>query len=461
MVKRRNLAMEEQHSVTPLVSRYLEAYGTNASKIDASSSPLIREPKSEALLYLKEYGIPTLQSEDYKHTDMVALLGKKWQFPFESEKRRDDEGLPYDRFDNLDALKVSMSSGSLPDKGTVQSVTRQMPNGCYVGSLCDFMLSDASEQQKKRVASVYGKHAYPDNDALVALNTLFVSDALLVFIPQGVHCERLLHLNELIDSSHMQMRNERLVIIVEKEASLELLLSVAEPNATDAETLSLSVVEVDLGPSATLSLYNCEETGLKHNRLASFFIRQRAYSQMGIHSVMLHNGATRNNIWSRFLGEHASLTLNGMAIVDEERLVDTFTRVEHTKPNCFTDERYKHVAMGHATASFTGRIFVSQGADKTEAYQQDRNLLLSPDARVYAKPHLEIYADDVKCSHGMTTGQLDEQALFYMQQRGIPLAVAEKILSMAFTEDIISRIPNETLREKLSEAVKSYYFRDE
>lgn len=207
MVKRRNLAMEEQHSVTPLVSRYLEAYETNASKIDASSSPLIREPKSEALLYLKEYGIPSLQSEDYKHTDMVALLDKKWQFPFESEKRRDDEGSAYDRFDNLDALKVSMSCGSLPDKDTVQSVIKQMPNGCYVGSLCDFMLSDAPEQQKKRVASVYGKHAYPDNDALVALNTLFVSDALLVFIPQGVHCERLLHLNELIDSSHMQMRN--------------------------------------------------------------------------------------------------------------------------------------------------------------------------------------------------------------------------------------------------------------
>ncbi len=448
--------MEGIRTLKPEVKYFIDTYLAHQKDLDCATCRLTSEAKAEALHYLEDYGFPSLHSEDYRHIDMVSLLGKQWNISSEGELKTETKN----RFATLDGYQIARINGHCPDDAQLESLCESLPSGCYVGSLNSFLSSDAPEKQKKRVADVYAKHAAPDNDAMVALNTLFAIDALLVFVPEGTCIDKILHLEHIIAANSLQMIVDRVVIVVEKNAQLEILLSDTNPSSWDNESLYLSVVEVDLGPSALATIYLSEETSKKHNKLASYFIRQQAYSKAAMHTVVLHNGVTRNNVWSRFLGEHASLTLNGMAIVDEERLIDTFTRVEHVKPHCYTNERYKHVALGRSTASFTGRIFVAQGAVKTEAYQQDRNLLLSPDAYIYAKPHLEIYADDVQCSHGMTTGQLDAEVLFYMQQRGIPLEVAEKILSMAFTEDIIAAIPNEPLRRLFSEAVASYYFRD-
>ena len=166
---------------------------------------------------------------------------------------------------------------------------------------------------------------------------------------------------------------------------------------------------------------------------------------------------TRNNYYINLKGEGAEAILAGMAIADKEQQVDTYSHITHAVPHCTSNELIKYVLNDRAIGAFSGRILVKEGADKTEAYQTNRNLCATREARMYSKPQLEIYADDVKCSHGMTTGQLDENALFYMQSRGIPLDEARMLLSVAFTSDVIEHVRVDALKDRLHKLVEKRF----
>lgn len=199
-----------------------------------------------------------------------------------------------------------------------------------------------------------------------------------------------------------------------------------------------------------MQYYEVEETTLKASRVASLFAEQQAMSRLLLDTITLHNGITRNNYDISLAGEGAEIELVGMGIADKTQKIDNYTRIRHIAPRCTSNELFKYILDEEATAIFKGSIIVENRADKSVARQTNKNISLSPSAHVYTEPQLEIYADDVKCGHGATVGQLDESALFYLRQRGIPEAEARMMLMLAFTGDIIEKVRLAPLKERLT-----------
>ena len=203
-----------------------------------------------------------------------------------------------------------------------------------------------------------------------------------------------------------------------------------------------------MGENARLHLYCLEETHLKSRRVSNLYIEQQANSSVTHNIITLHNGWTRNQLNLTFRGEGAECSCNGAVIADKKQFVDNNTLIDHQAGHCTSNELYKYVLGDQATGAFAGRVLVRPGAQKTDSQMTNRNLCSTKTARMYTQPMLEIYADDVKCSHGSTVGQLNDAALFYMRQRGISLEEARLLLEFAFIEEVIDKIDLEPLRDR-------------
>ena len=221
--------------------------------------------------------------------------------------------------------------------------------------------------------------------------------------------------------------------------------------------LTTQVVEVFAGSESRFELYDLEETHNSNLRVSELYINQEADSQAEIDYVTLHNGKTRNSVFSTFAGRGSNLSLNGIATVDKEQHVDNMTFVDHRLSDCTSTELFKYVLNDSATGAFAGKVLVRHGAQHTVSEQTNRNICLTRQARMFTQPQLEIYADDVKCSHGATVGQLDEKAMFYMRQRGIPEAEARMMLMQAFVGEVIGRVALEPLRDRLNRLVEKRF----
>ncbi|HZJ80544.1 MAG TPA: Fe-S cluster assembly protein SufD, partial [Dysgonamonadaceae bacterium] len=241
--------------------------------------------------------------------------------------------------------------------------------------------------------------------------------------------------------------NRRLLIIAEAGAKAKLL--VCDHALDDFHFVVTQVTEIFADESSVIDFYELEENSTKVTRLSSLFTAQQSKSNVIASNITLHNGYTRNNYRFRLLGEDAHATIGGLAIADKNQHVDNYAFLDHASPSCTSNELFKYVLQERSTGVFCGKILVEKDAQKTLAYQTNRNLLASADAKMYAKPQLEIYADDVKCSHGLTTGHLDDEALFYLQARGIPQEEAKMLLMVAFTKDVVELINIESLKERL------------
>lgn len=251
------------------------------------------------------------------------------------------------------------------------------------------------------------------------------------------------------------MANRRILVIMEPRSEAKLL--VCDHSIDDVKFLATQVVEIFAGEGAFFDYYDLEESSMSTTRFASVHVKQEAGSNVLVNGITLNNGLTRNNYYIELNGEQAEATLCGMSILDKEQQLDTYSHITHAVPYCTSNELFKNVLDDHAVGAFSGRILVKEDAQKTAAYQTNRNLCATREARMYSKPQLEIYADDVKCSHGMTTGQLDETALFYMQSRGIPRDEARMLLSVAFTADVIDYVRLDALKDRLHKLVEKRF----
>ena len=217
------------------------------------------------------------------------------------------------------------------------------------------------------------------------------------------------------------------------------------------------VTEIYADDNAHVEFYELEENSNNVSRHASTFVKQEKSSTTLLNNITLNCGFTRNNYNVILNGEHSEAQVAGVVISDKEQHVDNFVFMDHAKPHCESTQLFKYVLQDHSTGVFCGRILVEKDAQKTMAYQTNNNLCASPDSRMHSKPQLEIYADDVKCSHGLTTGQLDEDALFYLRARGIAKADAELLLMQAFTADVLRLIHIDELRTRLEELVEKRF----
>ena len=422
------------------LTQYIELYKSHSNLVNSNSSPVMNERRGKALAALENMALPEKGSENYETINLDGLLAP-------------DYGLNIGRV-SIDVNPAATFHCGVPNLSTalffqVNDVYAESMNaraglrvGVHVGSL-----RDLSEQNPGFYEKFYGAAADIANP-IVALNTLLAQDGIAVWVEPGVRVEKPLQIVNILQNGAPLMAVRRLLIVVGDGAEVRILTCDHTQNP-DTDFLALQTIEMFVGDNARLDFYDLEESTERTVRLSGLYLRQSGGSNMTIDGMTLYNGTTRNEYFCRYEGEDASLHLYGMGIEDRHRHLDTYSRVEHTKGSCTTDELFKYVVDDDAVGSFAGLILVGKGADKTEAYQSNRNIVGSERARMYSKPQLEIYDDDVKCSHGSATGRLDDMQVFYMRTRGIPEATAKLLLKQAFMADVIEGVRLEGLKERL------------
>ena len=315
------------------------------------------------------------------------------------------------------------------------------PLGGQLPPYC-FRLADADP----RVRVLYNKVA-DKADSIVALNTLLSVDTLVVHVPRGVKVKHPIQISNILKGEQDTMVSRRILVVMEEMAEADIIIT--DRAASQNCFLTNQVVEVVMADDSQLSLYEVEETHLMCTSYSSVFVQQGRNSRLHHSSLTLFNGHTRNRLDVLLQGEGSEVTANGCIIADKMQRVDNNTLIDHQVPNCQSSELYKYVLDDSAVGAFAGKVLVREGAQKTESRETNANLCATHSARMYSQPMLEIYADDVKCSHGSTVGQMDEAALFYMRQRGIDEAEARMLLKAAFITEVIESIPLESLRDRL------------
>lgn len=297
----------------------------------------------------------------------------------------------------------------------------------------------------------YGSLA-PLADASVSLNTMLVQDGVFIHVAKGTRPDKALQLVNIFSSPAPLAAFRRMLIVVEEDAELTLLVCDHTQDRTQSY-LASQVTEIAVGRNARLEMCSIEESSAKTSRYSRMFVAQQEGSDVTVNNTTLTCGVTRNDFDIELLGEHCECHINGMAIGSERMHIDNDTVVMHRAPRCRSNQLFKYVMDDESSGAFEGSITVMPDAPYTEAYQSNRNILASTNARMHCKPQLIINNDEVKCSHGATTGQIDEDALFYMRSRGIPEAEARKMLMQAFMVDVIDSVHIPGLQDRLRHLV--------
>lgn len=428
--------------------QYIDLFEEQKS-VFADSAMATTSHRQTACSYLKENGFPKYKSEDYQRTDLNAILEKDWGINLNRLKfplKQTSHGFMCDLSETNSGSHCMVNDVYRADL----SKNTALPQGVFAGSLSVFAAEHPDIFNK-----YYGTIAPPNHDGLVALNTMLVQDGFVLYVPKGVKIDAPFQLVQLMSGNQSIMAIRRNLIILEEDAQAQLLT--CDHSLENEDYLSLQVYEIFADSYAKFELIEMEESSLRTNRISSLHLEQMGNSNVCINGFTVNNGITRNNFYCKFKEPHAELTLGGLAIGTDKQHIDNYTIIDHATTNCFTNELFKYVLSEESYGVFSGRIVVEPKAQKTIAYQSNRNLLLSKQAKMHSKPQLEIYADDVKCSHGMTTGQLDNDALFYLQQRGIPKDDAKTMLSIAFTEEVVnlSHIPG--LQDRLHKIIEARF----
>lgn len=428
--------------------QYIELYEQCRSLICSHSADVMNAQRDRAFEDFKRLGFPTRKVERYKYTDMEALFEPDYGLNL---SRLDIPVNPYDAF-KCDVPNLSTSLYFVINDvfHTKTQPKSHLPEGVVVGSL-----SAVAAERPELIAKHYAKIARTDEDGITALNTMLAQDGLVVYVPKGVRVERTIQVVNILRSDVDLMANRRVLIVVEDGAEVKLLF--CDHADDDRNFLTTQVIEAYVGDNAGLDLYCLEETHAKNVRVSNLYIDQQANSRVNHNIITLHNGVTRNRTDLVLNGEGAECNLCGCVIADKQERVDNNTLIDHRAAHCTSHELYKYVLDGQATGAFAGRVLVREGAQKTVSQETNQNLCATKEARMYTQPMLEIYADDVKCSHGSTVGQLNDAALFYMQQRGISLKEAKLLLEFAFINEVIDQMKLEPLRDRLHHLVEKRF----
>ena len=428
--------------------QYLDIYTRYGDVIRRHAPEGMNDLRARALADFARDGFPALQAEDYRYTDVSQAFSPDYGLNLNRLKTHIN---PAEVF-RCDVPNMSTQLYFIVNDSFYEEVlpVSSLPAGVYAGGMKKF-----AERYPVIFSNYYGKIAKTSNDAITALNTMFVQDGFVLYVPRNIKLERSVQLVNTIRSRRDVMANRRILVIMEPHSEARLL--VCDHSMEDVKSLSTQVVEIYTDEGAYFDYYDLEETTHTTTRFSSLYVEQAAMTNVLINGITLNNGLSRNNYRITLNGADAETRLCGMAIQDKNQQVDTYTHIKHIAPRCKSKELFKNVLDDHSVGVFSGRITVEQHAQKTEAFQTNRNMCLTRDAKMYSKPQLEINADDVKCSHGMTTGQIDEQALFYMQSRGISLDEAKTLLSVAFTADVIDNVRLAPLKDRLHYLVEKRF----
>lgn len=428
--------------------QYIDLFSQHGSLINSHSAAAMNAPRAEAFAHFERLGLPTKKVEKYKYTHVADLFAPDYGLNL---SRLPLQVNAYDVF-KCDVPNMSTSLYFMLNDAFYNHNKNlpELPEGVILGGL-----KEMAELHPELVKKYYGKAADTSADGVTAFNTMFAQDGLFLYIPKNVVLDRPIQLINILSASTHLMVNRRILVVVEDGAQARLLL--CDHAMDEVNFLATQVIEVFVGDNAVFDLYELEETHLRSKRLSNLYIKQGASSNVLHNTMTLHNGITRNTTHVELAGKHAEITLCGMAIEDKNQHVDNNTFIDHAVPECNSHELYKYVLDQQAVGAFTGMVLVQKDAQQTNSQMTNRNLCVTREARMYTQPQLEIYADDVKCGHGATVGQLDETALFYMRARGISEKEARLLLMFAFVNEVIDYIRLEPLKDRLHQLVEKRF----
>ena len=370
---------------------------------------------------------PTAKFEDWRFTSVGPLVDSVFELP---------------------ASDWTIDLALLPKRQGTETIRLVFINGRFSGALSSVPATKAriATLADAKNATLLTKIANDDDSPFTALNTSFLDDGACLQIPDGVVLEQPIEIIQLARGGRQAgLLNPRVLIVLGKNAQA----TIVERFRGEGGYFTNAVTEIALGEHALLDHVKVQQESNSAAHIATTQVVQAARSTFATHYLSLGGDLVRNEIRVRFDGERAEATVNGLYMGTGKQHLDNFTVIDHAQPNCASHELYKGILDGRAHGVFNGKIFVRKDAQKTDAKQTNKVLLLSDDATINTKPQLEIFADDVKCTHGATVGQLDANQLFYLQSRGIPLEQARRLLTFAFANDIVSRIKIDAIRSEL------------
>ena len=438
--------------------QYIDLYEQARQVIFDHAPEAMNAVRDKAFEDFRRQGFPSKKVERYKYTDMQKLFAPDYGVNLNRLQIPVD---PYETF-RCDVPNLSTSLYFMVNDAFYRGTRLpKLPDGMIVGSmneLFSFLIPHSSF-----LDNYYARLAKTSDDAVTALNTMLAQDGLFVYVPKNVKVDRAIQVINILKATPQNaqrqvpdlMVNRRVLIILEEGAELKMLF--CDHTADDRNFLATQVIEAYVGENASLDLYCLEETHYKNVRVSNVYIDQQANSRVNHNVITLHNGITRNKLDLTFSGEGAECQCYGCVIADKQQHVDNNTLITHKVPHCTSNELYKYVLDDQSTGAFAGRVLVEHGAQKTSSQMTNQNLTATKEARIYTQPMLEIYADDVKCAHGSTVGQLNDAALFYMRQRGISLEEAKLLLQNAFINEVIDHMQLEPLRDRLHYLVEKRF----
>ncbi len=428
--------------------QYIDLYTEAADLVKRHSAGVLNAVRDKAFADFKAQGFPSRKVERYKYTDMAQLFEPDYGLNL---NRLEIPVNPYQAFKcdvpNLSTSLYFVVNDSFYTKSLPQA---HIPDGVVVESL-----RRVATEKPDFIEKYYAKIAQTGTDAITALNTMLAQDGLLVYVPRNVKVDRTVQVINILRSDVDLMVNRRVLIVLEEGAEAKFLF--CDHASDDRRFLATQVIEAYVGRNASLELNCLEETHYKNTRISNVYIEQQADSRVNHNVITLHNGVTRNRLDLVFKGEGAECQCNGCVIADRNQHVDNNTLIDHQVPHCTSNELYKYVLDEEAIGAFAGRVLVRKDAQKTISQETNQNLVATKKARMYTQPMLEIYADDVKCAHGSTVGQLNDAAMFYMRQRGISEREAKLLLEFAFVNEVIDKMELEPLRDRLHYLVEKRF----
>lgn len=420
-------------------------YLFNQTILDGTNESIfLKTSRKEAFEKFTDLGIPSKKDERYKYTSLEPSFHNKLKWMVSPEiVHFDIRHLFHCDIPTLDTFMIILLNGFYYGQ---KSQLSELPGGIIYGSI-----NEAARRMPEVFSKNYNKAASKPNDGLIELNSAFFRDGFFIYVPENTVFEKPIQVVNLVLSEQDLLVQNRNLVILEENAALNLV--VCDHTMSVKNSLTNSVTELFVGDRAQLDYTKVQNEHDDATQIAHLFIEQEKDSITSSNIISLYGGMIRNNHYVTLNGEGGENYSSGLFLTDKKQHIDNFVFVDHAKPHCHSDQLYKGVLDELASGAFNGRILVRQDAQLTRAYQRNNNIILTDTARMNTKPQLEIYADDVKCSHGATVGQIDEDGLFYLRSRGIPEREALLMMMFGFAHEVIGKLKIEALRTRIDELV--------
>lgn len=425
---------------------YLKSFEKFESSLNGEMASDFHKVRKNAISAFAEMDFPTTKNEDWKYTNIEPILNYNF-IPAEKKTKLNPEDISKYLIPGLKAKTIVFINGQFSEK--LSSLNHDIEKlGIKIDSFANIV-----KRVPELVNKYFAKYAKLNN-GFIALNTAFAKDGAFIYVPDEITVNDPIHILNLNGGENDNLLSQpRNLIIGGKNSKVKIIESYN--SITDKTNFTNVVTEVIAEEGSNIELYRIQDENQNSFQVSLTQVEQKKRSVFTVYTMTTGGALVRNDVNSVLDDEGCETHLYGLYITDGSQHVDNHTMMDHAKPHCLSNELYKGVLNGKSRAVFNGKVLVRPDAQKTNAYQSNKNILLSPDAKVDTKPQLEIFADDVKCSHGATVGQLDEESLFYLRSRGIPKDMARSILIRAFANDVFEEIKIDEVHEHLNNLIFS------